>query len=240
MRSDEEFVGRALVEFFGGSSCASVSDGEDPPDLYLTAGPSRVGVEVTRLSQFTLEPGYFAPPPSVSASIRMLSRVLNLFVKGKAAILDTGVLSHHPLLRKRLLDSVDFTGEGPEDRNGHGTVVGLIFINSAPGSSILNVKVLDQDKEGMEEDLIEGMRWAQRRGADVVNMSVGITRDCGGDCDICTEANRLARAGIIVTAAAGNEGLCCPARARDVMAVGAAHLGNLDVKRVGLMRRIFG
>ena len=57
MRSDEEFVGRALVEFFGGSSCASVSDGEDPPDLYLTAGPSRVGVEVTRLSQFTLEPG---------------------------------------------------------------------------------------------------------------------------------------------------------------------------------------
>ena len=57
MRSDEEFVGRALVEVFGGSSCASVSDGEDPPDLYLTAGPSRVGVEVTRLSQFTLEPG---------------------------------------------------------------------------------------------------------------------------------------------------------------------------------------
>ena len=57
MRSDEEFVGRALVEFFGGSSCASVFDGEDPPDLYLTAGASRVGVEVTRLSQFTLEPG---------------------------------------------------------------------------------------------------------------------------------------------------------------------------------------
>lgn len=57
MRSDEEFVGRALVDFFGGSSCASVSDGEDPPDLYLTADGSRVGVEVTRLSQFTLEPG---------------------------------------------------------------------------------------------------------------------------------------------------------------------------------------
>jgi len=57
VQSDEEFVGRALVEFFGGSSCASVSDGEDPPDLYLTAHASRVGVEVTRLSQFTLEPG---------------------------------------------------------------------------------------------------------------------------------------------------------------------------------------
>lgn len=56
MRRDEEFVGRALVEFFGGPSCASASDGEDPPDLYLTVGKSRVGVEVTQLSQFTFEP----------------------------------------------------------------------------------------------------------------------------------------------------------------------------------------
>ena len=44
MRRDEEFVGHALVEFFGGPSCASASDGEDPPDLYLAIGASRVGV----------------------------------------------------------------------------------------------------------------------------------------------------------------------------------------------------
>jgi hypothetical protein len=56
VRRDEEFVGRALVEFFGGPSRAAASDGEDPPDLYLTVGASRVGVEVTQLSQFTLEP----------------------------------------------------------------------------------------------------------------------------------------------------------------------------------------
>lgn len=56
MRRDEALVGRALVEFFGGPSCASASDGEDPPDLYLTVGASRVGVEVTQLSQFTFEP----------------------------------------------------------------------------------------------------------------------------------------------------------------------------------------
>ena len=56
MRSDEEFVGRALVAFLGGPSSASISDGEDPPDLYLHIGGSRAGVEVTRLSQFTFEP----------------------------------------------------------------------------------------------------------------------------------------------------------------------------------------
>jgi hypothetical protein len=55
MRRDEEFVGRALVDFFGGPSYASVSDGDDPPDLYLTLGALRVGVEVTQLTQFTLE-----------------------------------------------------------------------------------------------------------------------------------------------------------------------------------------
>jgi len=56
LRPDEEFVGRALAAFFSGQSLVSVSDGEDPPDLYLTFKESRVGVEVTRLSQFTFEP----------------------------------------------------------------------------------------------------------------------------------------------------------------------------------------
>lgn len=53
MRTDEEFVARALVEFLGGQSIASAVDGEDPPDLYIKIGASRTGVEVTRLSQFT-------------------------------------------------------------------------------------------------------------------------------------------------------------------------------------------
>ena len=56
VRRDEAFVGRALVEFFGGPSVVSASDGEDPPDLYLTFAEYSVGVEVTRLSQFTFEP----------------------------------------------------------------------------------------------------------------------------------------------------------------------------------------
>ena len=56
MRRDEEFVGRALVAFFGGPLCASASEGDDPPDIYLTVDASRVGVEVTQLSQFSFEP----------------------------------------------------------------------------------------------------------------------------------------------------------------------------------------
>jgi hypothetical protein len=55
MRRDEAFVAHALVEFLGGPSSVTASDGDDPPDAYLTLGESRVGLEVTRLSQFTLE-----------------------------------------------------------------------------------------------------------------------------------------------------------------------------------------
>lgn len=56
MRREEAFVCGALVEFLGGPSVASGADGDDPPDIYLTLGGSRIGVEVTRLSQFTIEP----------------------------------------------------------------------------------------------------------------------------------------------------------------------------------------
>lgn len=56
MRPDEEFVGKALVTYFGGSGKASISDGSDPPDICLTVGMTSIGVEVTQLSQFTFEP----------------------------------------------------------------------------------------------------------------------------------------------------------------------------------------
>ena len=55
MRREEEAVAQAFVDFLGGPSVVSASEGDDPPDLYLSFGASQVGVEVTRLSQFTFE-----------------------------------------------------------------------------------------------------------------------------------------------------------------------------------------
>ena len=55
MHPDEQFVGGALVSFLGGPSSAKLTEGDDPPDLYLTIDGHRVGVEVTRLSQFTFD-----------------------------------------------------------------------------------------------------------------------------------------------------------------------------------------
>lgn len=143
-----------------------------------------------------------------------------------SAVLDTGVLYHHPLLTGKIVGSVDFTGEGPDDLNGHGTAVALIAASPYPnGPSILNVKVLDRWGEGSEEDAVAGMRWVERNGADLINMSLGIPRDCDGTCALCSEATRVwNESEIIVCAAAGNLGpdvRCCPAQCDAVVASGA-------------------
>lgn len=141
------------------------------------------------------------------------------------AILDTGVLSHHPGLRGRIAGSVDFTGEGPEDLNGHGTMVALIAAGSLrPGPDILNVKVLDKNGFGREEDIASGMRWAADHGADILNMSLGIPRSCDGTCLLCTTATELYERRVAVGAAAGNFGpevKCCPAQCEFVLSSGA-------------------
>ena len=144
------------------------------------------------------------------------------------AVLDTGVLTHHPGLRGRIVGSVDFTGEGPEDRNGHGTTVALLAVGPIkPSPRILNVKVLDRNGRGDEKSIVAGMRWATENGAHLINMSLCIYRSCDGTCALCVEAKAIAAAGTsIVLAAAGNEGptvAACPAQCCDaVIAVGAA------------------
>lgn len=142
------------------------------------------------------------------------------------AVVDTGVLSHHPDIRTRLLKTVDLTGEGPEDELGHGTLVTLLLLRVAPDVQIVSVKAIGRSGKATEARLIAAMDWIENEAdVDVVNMSLGrylIT--CKGDCSICSAARALGRLGKKVVAAAGNmPGLrACPAKADDwVFSVGA-------------------
>lgn len=56
MRPDEAFVGQALFDYLHDLNPVAILDGEDPPDLYLNLESGRIGIEVTRLSQFTIKP----------------------------------------------------------------------------------------------------------------------------------------------------------------------------------------
>ena len=160
----------------------------------------------------------------------------------KIAIIDTGVLHNHPMIKPCLLGSVDFTGEGVEDFNGHGTMVASIFTQGRPRNKFFNVKALDAQGRGEPDSLIKAIEWSIENGAEGINISAGIHYkkwglfDCHGDCGVCRAAKKAADRGIFVAVAAGNESgkTYCPARLGllkeeiGVIAVAAADFdGNL-------------
>jgi subtilisin family serine protease len=139
------------------------------------------------------------------------------------AFLDSGMLTEHPAIRPRLRHSVDLTGEGPEDLNGHGTLVALLAIS--PETALVNVKVLDKFGRGKMSWLAKGLEWctanAKRYNIRVVNLSAGIYQkkwgflECKSDCSVCNAARALHESGVMLVAAAGNDGrekLPCPQR----------------------------
>jgi serine protease len=162
------------------------------------------------------------------------------------AVLDTGVAY---ATRGRFRRSPDFSRYGfvggydfiahnalPDDRNGHGTfVAGTIaeatdnhygLTGLAFASRIMPVRVLDSQGEGEASTIAEGVRYAVRHGARVINLSLEFSSNVtASDIPELIEALRFARRrGVLVVAAAGNEAhgaIAYPARAPDVVAVGA-------------------
>lgn len=141
------------------------------------------------------------------------------------AFIDSGMLTEHPAIRPRLRHSVDLTGEGPEDLNGHGTLVALLALAVSPDPALVNVKVLDRFGRGKMSWLAKGLEWctanAERYNIRVVNLSAGIYQkkwgflECRSDCSVCNAARALHERGVMLVAAAGNDGrekLPCPQR----------------------------
>jgi subtilisin family serine protease len=155
---------------------------------------------------------YFAPSPTkdILAGVRPLRQMGITGQRASVAILDTGLLSHHPWIKNRLVESVDFTESDPEDHHGHGTHVALLLLLVSPGARIYNVKVINNTGTGKKEALIEGIRWATSKKVSVINISAGIHRlewglfECQGDCDVCRAAEEAGNAGINLACAAGN------------------------------------
>lgn len=99
------------------------------------------------------------------------------------AVLDTGIDAGHEAFAHATIEQKDFTGEGDGDGNGHGThcagtvfggSVGGLRIGVAPGvERALIGKVLDSGGGGTTEQILDGLLWAVRSGANVVSMSLG-------------------------------------------------------------------
>lgn len=133
------------------------------------------------------------------------------------AVVDTGLDPSHPWIAATLVESVDLTGQGEADRNGHGTWVALELLRFIPlPAGLLSVKALGDDGTGSLDALARGIQWAVLHGATGINVSAGVYQpSCQGDCLACRAALAASDAGITVSAAAGNEAgiTTCPAKA---------------------------
>lgn|GEM_PF-4319789 len=134
----------------------------------------------------------------------------------KIAILDTGLMLSHPWIQRSVIESTDFTGEGLEDRNGHGTAVAFVTLVTAPASEILNVKCFKQSGRANEFDVKRGLKWCMDRGIAVINISGGVyDTSCRGDCNLCQLAIQVGQSGPMILVAAGNDPSepLCPGKA---------------------------
>ncbi|HDI00921.1 MAG TPA: hypothetical protein ENF78_00595, partial [Candidatus Bathyarchaeota archaeon] len=132
------------------------------------------------------------------------------------AVLDSGINKDFPnfyfpedfpdpawRLKNKVIDEVDFTGEGTYDGFGHGTAVAHVIgstgrtggriryycadtdtynysyttpegvIGVAPGCFLMNVKVIDSDGNTDIDWIISGIMYAVTRGADVIYCAIG-------------------------------------------------------------------
>lgn len=181
------------------------------------------------------------------------------------AVVDGPVDAQHPGLQGRVVDTLNPTGATPSQLAaldaGHGTgVAGLVAGSSpangaAPGADLISVVV---PQGGMSGELAAGIIAAVDAGADVVNVSMGISCKLATDPTACTAPFESAVAhaeanGVLVVAAVGNNGAqepdcqgvvgepMWPGAAAGVVGVGAHHWSNttwrctLDVGTVDVL-----
>jgi serine protease AprX len=144
------------------------------------------------------------------------------------AVIDSGV-NPHPALKNRIVANVSLVTDDPSylDAFGHGTHVAGIIAGSgtaalgvtslytggiAPGANIINVRVLGADGSGLTSDVIAGIDWAianrTKYNIRILNLSLGHPVAEPAVLDPLDQAvARAAQAGLIVVAAAGNQGV---------------------------------
>lgn len=171
----------------------------------------------------------------------------------RVAVLDTGIDLQHPDFANAFEEgdnAVSFVpDESVQDGNGHGThCAGVVGgpahpdggrrYGVAPDVELLIGKVLNDDGEGYDDQILDAIDWAADLGARVISMSLGLARGVGQPFSSAYErvAGRLADAdpGILIVAAAGNESMRPwytrpvgnPAACPSIMAVAATDRDN--------------
>lgn len=154
------------------------------------------------------------------------------------AVIDTGVDASHPFLKSRVLKGTNYIDnvhkDGRGDANGHGThVAGIIADNTPSNVKILPIKALNGDGMGTIFGIINGINYAVKQGAKVINLSLGCSCVGSGQCDLEDAVNAAIKKGVTVVVAAGNECLntknFCPAKVDAAITVAASSSENYEI-----------
>lgn len=157
------------------------------------------------------------------------------------AVLDSGINTGNDDLKGMLVGGYNFVNmtSNYADDYGHGTqvasVVGARVNNSfgiagiAGKSGILSVKVLNSTGAGTYATMIQGIDYAVKQGAAVINMSIGGRT---ASTALKSAVDQALASGVVIVAAAGNEGstaLSFPAAYENVIGVGAVDLKGVKM-----------
>src|SRR3989344_1660226 len=156
----------------------------------------------------------------------------------KIGIIDSGINYNHSDLDGVYVGGYDFVqnDNDPMDVYGHGThVAGTAcaedndfgVVGVAPNCALYSLRVLNDDGVGSWSATIAAMDWAVKNGMQVVNLSLGSSRNPG--TAVKTAFDNAEKAGVVIAAAAGNSGnkagkgdnIIYPAKYASVIAVGA-------------------
>lgn len=128
-----------------------------------------------------------------------------------------------------------YTSSDLPDTANHGTPVLWNLVKFAPRASYSTFQIIDRWEENGEiqtganrGNTIDAIIDAVDSGVDLLNLSIGIDHDCGGNCNLSRELNEVIdKQGVCAIAAAGNRenlderpGVHCPAIADSVISVG--------------------
>jgi len=149
----------------------------------------------------------------------------------RVAVLDTGI-SEHPDLNwsSDLTFNCSMDPTYIDEKSGHGThVAGIIgaknnafgVVGVAPDCILIPIKVLNNNGGGSYESIVSGIEKALESKADIISMSLG--SNSAPPDKVHQVIKKAADAGIIILAAAGNDGGVTnyPARYEEVIAVAA-------------------
>lgn len=151
----------------------------------------------------------------------------------KVAVLDSGVDLSSLHLSSFNLEEISLIPKGSNRADGHGTAVSSIIagqtkdrLGIAPSAAILSIRVLNDSGMGDSFTVANGIVTAVNKGADLINLSLGGYQDSRV---LQNAVNYAHENGVVVVAAAGNDGLnqvSYPARYENVLGVGAVDVNG--------------